>query len=92
MAIAILPHRYMTIEGHALTKYATISVPRDVKKVLEEAKGRREWGEFLLDLHAEGRRLRSKRAFDELAKALTKEDLESIRNSTREFRERFSFR
>jgi predicted CopG family antitoxin len=75
-----------------LPEYATISVPRDVKKVLEEAKGRREWGEFLLDLYAEGRRLRSKRAFEQLAKALTKEDLESILDSKREFREGFSLR
>lgn len=75
-----------------MPEYATISVPRDVKKVLEEAKGRREWGEFLLDLYAEGRRLRSKRAFEQLAKALTKEDLESILDSKREFREGFSLR
>jgi len=75
-----------------LTRYATISVPADIKKVLEEAKGRREWGEFLLDLYAEGERLRSKRAFEELASAFTEEDLKAIVESRREFRERFALR
>jgi len=75
-----------------LAKYATISVPVEVKKVLEEARGRREWGEFLLDLYAEGRRLRSKRAFEELANVLTEADLKMILESSREFRERFAFR
>jgi len=75
-----------------LAKYATISVPADVKKALEEAKGRREWGEFLLDLYAEGKRLKSKKAFEELASALTEEDLKTILESSREFRERFALR
>ena len=75
-----------------MAKYATISVPASIKKVLEEAKGRREWGEFLLDLYAEGKRLRSKRAFEELASALTEEDLKAIVESSREFRKRFALR
>jgi len=75
-----------------LAKYATISVPVDVKRVLEEAKGRREWGDFLLDLYSEGKRLRSKRAFEELARALTEKDLDAIAESSREFRERFALR
>ena len=41
-------------------RYATISVPVEIKRVLEEAKGESEWGKFLLDLYAEVKRLRSK--------------------------------
>ena len=73
-------------------KYATISVPVEVKKVLEKAKGEDEWGKFLLNLYAEVKKLRSKRAFEELAGTLTDEDLKAILESSREFRERFTFR
>jgi len=73
-------------------EYATISVPIEVKKVLEKAKGEDEWGKFLLNLYAEVKRLRSVRAFEELAETLTDEELKAIAESSREFRERFSFR
>jgi len=73
-------------------EYATISVPIEVKKVLEEAKGKDEWGKFLLNLYAEVKRLRSIKAFEELAETLTDEDIEDIAESSREFRERFSLR
>jgi len=75
-----------------LGKYATISVPVEVKRVLEKAKGGDEWGEFLLNLYAEVKRLKSKKAFEELAGTLTEEDLKAILESSREFRERFTFR
>jgi len=70
----------------------TISVPADVKRLLEKVKGRDEWGKFLLNLYAEVKRLKSKRAFDELASTLTDEDLKAILESSREFRERFAFK
>ncbi len=70
----------------------TISVPVDIKKVLEEAKGENEWGEFLLNLYAEVKRLRSEEAFKQLAQTLTDEDLKAIIESSKEFRERFAFR
>ena len=73
-------------------EYATISVPVEVKKVLEEAKGKDEWGRFLLNLYAEVKRLRSIKAFEELAETLTDEDLKAMAESSREFREGFSFR
>jgi len=76
----------------SLGKYATISVPVEVKRALEEAKGGDEWGKFLLSLYAEVKRLRGKRAFEELAGTLTDEDFEAILESSREFRERFAFR
>jgi hypothetical protein len=75
-----------------LSKYATISVPIEVKKRLEELKGDKEWGEFLLDSCIEGQRLKGKKAFEELRKLLTDEDLEAIRKSSKEFRENFKLR
>jgi len=71
-----------------MSKYSTISVPGDVKKTLEEAKGERDWGRFLMDLYAEAEKARRSRAFRELADALTEGDLESIEESSREFREK----
>jgi len=76
----------------ALGKYVTISVPADVKTILEKAKGRDEWGKFLLNLYAEVKRLKSKKSFEELAATLTDEDLKAILESSREFRKRFAFR
>jgi predicted CopG family antitoxin len=76
----------------SLGKYVTISVPADVKRLLEKVKGRDEWGKFLLNLYAEVKRLKSKKAFNELTSTLTDEDLKAIIESSREFRERFTFR
>ena len=75
-----------------LAKYATISVPVEVKKVLEKVKGGDEWGEFLLKLYSEVRRLKSEKAFKQLANILTDEDLKTIVESAKEFRERFALR
>ena len=75
-----------------LAKYATISVPVEVKKVLEKVKGGDEWGEFLLKLYSEVKRLKSEKAFKQLANILTDEDLKTIVESTKEFRERFALR
>jgi hypothetical protein len=76
----------------ALAKYSTISVPADIKNLLEKAKGDNEWGEYLVSLYAEAKRLKSKKAFDELAKTLTDKDLNVIRESSKELRERFKLR
>lgn len=70
----------------------TISVPAEIKKILEEAKRDNEWGEFLLNLYAEVKRLRSEEAFKQLVRTLTDEDLKAIIESSKEFRERFAFR
>lgn len=82
-------HNYMVI---SLAKYATISVPVEVKKVLEKVKGGDEWGEFLLKLYSEVKRLKSEKSFKQLANILTDEDLKTIVESTKEFRERFALR
>jgi predicted CopG family antitoxin len=75
-----------------LSKYVTISVRVDVKKQLEELKGDKDWSDFLLENCIETRHLKGKKAFEELRKLLTKEDLETIRESSKEFRENFKLR
>lgn len=75
-----------------MTEYSTISIPKDVKKRLEKAKGKKEWGEFIVDLYNEAQYNKSKKAFDELADVLTEEDLKIMTQSSKEFREKFTFR
>ena len=75
-----------------LSKYATISVPVEVKKRLEELKGDKNWGEFLLETCSEGQRAKSIRALKELRKLLSDKELEAIHESSREFRENFKLR
>ncbi len=75
-----------------MAKYATISVPVDVKNLLEKAKGKQEWGEFILSLYTETQKLKSKKAFEELTGILTEKELKIIVESSKEFRESFAFR
>jgi len=75
-----------------LRKYVTISVPVEVKKILEKVKGEEEWGKFLLSLYMEVNRMKSEKAFKELTEILTEEDFKAIAESSREFRKRFTFR
>jgi len=72
-----------------LSNYSTISVPGEVKRTLEQAKGDRDWGRFLLDLYAEAENAKRERAFEKLVESLSEEDLEAIAESIGEFRERF---
>jgi hypothetical protein len=46
-------HRYVVMRRHALAKYATIFVLGKAKKVLQEAKGLRERGGFLMGFYDE---------------------------------------
>lgn len=73
-------------------KYATISVPIEVKKRLEKTKGNKDWGAFLLEMCTEGQRLKGKKAFEELRQLLSKDDLKAMRESSKEFREKFKLR
>ena len=75
-----------------MSKYATISVPIEVKKRLEELKGNKDWGEFLLDSCTEGHRLKGKKAFEELRALLTDKDIDAISESSKDFRENFKLR
>jgi len=75
-----------------LGNYSTISVPEEVKRVLEQAKEGKDWGTYLLDLYREADQARRMKAFQQLTKYLTKEDIENIARSSEEFRESFKFR
>jgi len=75
-----------------MKKYTTISVPEEIKRLLERAKGKEEWGKFLLELYTEARRMRGEEAFERLAETLTDEDLKSVVESSKEFRRRFALR
>ena len=74
-----------------MSKYSTISVQEEVKKVLERAKGEKEWGDFLLDLYNEADRARRTKAFEKLVEKLSDGDLESILKSSTELRESLKF-
>lgn len=75
-----------------LSNYTTISVPEEVKRTLEGAKGDREWGEFLLDLYREADRARRAGAFRKLVEVLSEEDLRAMEESSESFREGFKLR
>ncbi len=75
-----------------MKKYVTISIPVEVKKILEEAKGEEEWGDFLIKIYSEFKRLKGLEAFKTLKETLSENDLELIIRSSKEFRERFGFR
>lgn len=75
-----------------MSEYKTISVPAKVKKRLKEAKGEKEWGDFLSDLYDEARRKKRKRAFGKLAGKISEEELDKVIKSSKEFRRRFELR
>ncbi len=72
--------------------YVTISVPREVKADLEKMRKGREWGEFLLDLSNEAKRLKSMRAFGKLSALLSEEELGRIDESSKDLREGLKLR
>jgi hypothetical protein len=73
-------------------KYVTISVVKEVKDLLERDKGRRDWSSYLLELYRKVKEAEAESSFNELRKLLSREDLERILESSREFRERFKLR
>ena len=75
-----------------MRKYVTISVLREVKKLLEREKGGRGWSEFLLELYKEAKTARTRMAFEELRQLLSEEDLERMSESSRGFRRGFKLR
>ncbi len=75
-----------------MRKYTTIRVPVEVKKRLQIIKGNKTWGDFLLEKYSDSQQLKGKEAFDELRRLLSKEDIEAIRESSKEFREKFALR
>jgi predicted CopG family antitoxin len=75
-----------------LSKYASISVLREVKELLEREKGNKDWSNFLLELYMEAKSSKSRSAFEKLRRLLTEEDLNNIEKSSKEFREGFELR
>ena len=75
-----------------MSNYSTISVPGDIKKTLEEAKGDKDWGSYLLELYTEADKARRSNAFQKLANILTEDELKSIDDSSKEFREKLEIR
>jgi len=73
-------------------KYTTISVPEDVKAILEKRKGDKDWGEYLIEIYEAAEEERRRRAFEKIREMLTEEDYENMRRSSEEFRERFRLR
>ena len=75
-----------------MSKYATITINRKVKKLLEKEKANSNWSEFLLNLYKEYKRLKAKEAFEKLRSLLSEEDLKSIEEASKEFRKSFRLR
>jgi len=75
-----------------VARYATISVPVEVKRLLERDKGDETWGSYLLKLYREALVSRRERAFRELVRLLTEEDLRRIGEESVRFRESFRLR
>ncbi len=85
----------ITLYNYVVTnmrKYVTISVLREVKEILEKDKKGKDWSEYLLELYRLANIYRRKKAFEELRRLLTPEELEAIKRSSEEFRERFRLR
>lgn len=75
-----------------MSRYSTISVTEETKRSLEEVKGDMEWSAFLLELLKEAEEAKRIRAFNKLRALITEEEIESIKESSREFREGFRLR
>ncbi len=63
-----------------------------MKRELERMKKDKEWGQFLLDLANEAKTLRGRRAFAQLSAMLSKEDLDLIQESSKDFRKGLALR
>ncbi|BEP17306.1 hypothetical protein PYJP_06580 [Pyrofollis japonicus] len=75
-----------------MDSYVTISVRREVKKLLERDKGDKNWSEYLLELYKEAKQAKARQAFEHLVQLLNDKDLEEIEKASRDFRKRFRLR
>lgn len=75
-----------------MSKYATITITRKVKEILEREKANRNWSEFLLFMYKEYKRLKMKESFERLRNLLSDDDLKEIEKSYKEFRKSFRLR
>ncbi|MEM4481528.1 MAG: antitoxin VapB family protein [Desulfurococcaceae archaeon] len=75
-----------------MSKYVTISVPREVRELLSKKKGSKDWGQFLLELYMRAENARMKESFNKLKELLSDDELDEIMRTSEEFRERFRLR
>ena len=80
----------ISINGDVMSNYSTVSIPKRVKQVLEEDKGDRDWGEYLLSLYEEARAMKREKAFKRLRELLSEDDLDRILEESRLFRRGFT--
>ena len=73
-------------------EYETISVKKGTKTAIENEKGDREWDEYILYLYNEAKEAKRLKAAQRLRELLTDSDLDKMRESSKEFRERFEFK
>jgi hypothetical protein len=73
-------------------EYETISVKKGVKASIEDEKGDREWGEYIVYLYNEAKEAKRMKAAQRLRELLTDSDLEKMREASREFREKFELK
>lgn len=75
-----------------MSRYSTISVPEKIKQILEENKGERDWGEYLLELYTKAEEEKKRQALEKITSLLTDEDFENMKKSSEKFREDFVIR
>ncbi len=75
-----------------MAKYSTISVPAEIKEALEQNKGNKEWGEYLMELYMKAEDERKRQAFTKIRDILSDEDYENMKKSSERFREEFKLR
>jgi cytochrome c553 len=70
-----------------MSRYSTISVPEEIKQTLEQNKGKKEWGEYLMELYNKAEEERKRNAMKNITMLLDEEDFENMSKSSKEFRE-----
>ena len=70
----------------------TISVPKQIKELLEKGKGNLDWGDYLSLLYKEYDRSRRVNSFNRLKNLLSEKEVERIKEEAREFRRQFRLR
>lgn len=73
-------------------EYETISVKKGVKAAIEDEKGDRAWGEYIVYLYNEAKEAKRMKAAQRLRELLTDNDMEKMREASREFRENFELK
>ena len=70
-------------------KYSTISIQEEIKQKLEQNKGNKEWGEYLMELYQKAEEEKRRNALEKIRDILSEEDYENMKKSSEKFREGF---